>query len=202
MVLDLVRTVAPTVELLMLDEAKAHLRIEASDTDEDDLVTALIQAATDWLDGHSGLLGRALLSQTWKIRYDYAFPAWRIPIPLTPLLSITSVQYIDSTGALQTLSPTTYDVLDGPAAALQPAYGLAWPSPRSQTRAVTITFVAGYGVTAAAVPAPIVQAAKLLLGHLYAHREAVVGVDNRDSSAALPIGVADLIAPYRARSVA
>ena len=53
-----VRTVAPTSTPVSLDEAKIHCRVDH--TDEDDLITGLIAAATENLDGCGGILGRAL----------------------------------------------------------------------------------------------------------------------------------------------
>lgn len=201
--MDLVRTAEPEADVLELADVKMHLRVdEDDDAAQDDLIEALIAAATDYLDGYSGVLGRCLISQTWKLRFDYCFPSWRIPLPLAPLISVDAIEYVDAEGVTQTLSPSVYQVIDGPAAAVQPAYGQAWPAPRSQARAVTITFTAGYGATADKVPAPLRAAMKLLVAHLFEHREAVVGVDNRDSSAPLPLGVDALVAPYRARSIA
>lgn len=198
--LDLARTAAPTVSPLSLAEAKAHVKAEDFAGD-DDLLQALIDSAVAMLDGHSGLLGRALIEQSWVVYYDYAFPSWRIPIPLSPLISIESIKYCDSSGTLQTVDPAVYTVIDGPISAVEPAFNRAWPSPRSQIRAVQINFTAGYGDAASAVPAPIRAAMKLLVGHLYRNREAVVGVDNRDSSTEIPLGVAELIAPFKARTI-
>jgi hypothetical protein len=38
-----------------------------------------------------------------------------------------------------------------------------------------------------------------MVSHFYEYRDAVVGVDNRDSSVELPLGVEALISPYRVR---
>jgi uncharacterized phiE125 gp8 family phage protein len=197
--LDVALVEAPAVQPISLADAKAQVR--ASDfSDDDDLLQSLVDAAVSMLDGHAGILGRALISQQWVVYFDYAFPSWRVPLPLSPLISVDDVQFIDNNGVLQTVDPSVYVVIDGPVAALEPAFNKAWPSPRSQIRTVKITFTAGYGTDPADVPAPIRAAMKLLVGHLYYHREAVVGVENRDSSAPLPLGVDALIAPFRART--
>jgi uncharacterized phiE125 gp8 family phage protein len=198
--MDLVQVTPPGADILSLADAKLHLSVES--TDEDTLISGLIAAATAWLDGPTGVLGRCLINQAWRASYDYCFPSWRIPLPLAPLVSVTSITYVDAQGATQTVASVDYQVLDGPAGAVQPAYGKAWPSPRSQARACAITFTAGYGAAAAAVPAPLIVAAKLLVGHLYMNREAAVGIDQRGTPMPLPLGIADLIAPYRARAAA
>lgn len=57
----------PSLPVVSLDEAKAHLRV--SHDDEDDLIRGLIAAATAYLDGLDGVLGRALSPQTWRAVY-------------------------------------------------------------------------------------------------------------------------------------
>lgn len=59
-----VRVTPPAEPPVSLEEAKAHLRVDFGD---DDLyVAGLIEAATAHLDGWSGILGRALVTQTWR----------------------------------------------------------------------------------------------------------------------------------------
>jgi hypothetical protein len=54
-------------------------------------------------------------------------------------------------------------------------------------------------ISSAADDAPkgVIHAMKLLIAHWFAHREAVVGVENRDSSAPLPFGVEELVSSER-----
>lgn len=84
MLRSIVRTVAPTAPVVTLDEAKAHLRI--SHDDDDLLIQSLIDAATEYLDGLDGVLGRALSPQTYEAVFD-ASPAYRLP--LVPIVSST-----------------------------------------------------------------------------------------------------------------
>src|SRR5690606_31689457 len=58
-------------------------------SDEDTLIEGLIRAATEHLDGWTGLLGRCLVEQEW--RQDYDVVASCLPLPLGPVISITSV---------------------------------------------------------------------------------------------------------------
>jgi uncharacterized phiE125 gp8 family phage protein len=86
-------------------------------------------------------------------------------------LSVASVKYVDAAGTLQTLASDQYLVdASGDTARITPAYGLSWPSTRVQTGAVQVQYTAGYGSTAASVPAPIASWIKLALTDLYGQR--------------------------------
>jgi uncharacterized phiE125 gp8 family phage protein len=62
----------PMVDAVELDIAKARLRIDT--TADDEVVRSIIAAATAMMDGADGLLGRALMPQSWRL--DVAeFPA-------------------------------------------------------------------------------------------------------------------------------
>lgn len=145
--MSLKRTVAPTELPISLDEVKDHLRYTASDQDAP--LMAYIRAAVEQLDGAAGLLNRALVTQTWEWKFR-CFPAgdwFRVPLP--PLQSVSSIQYIDTNGDTQTLAASKYNVLDTDNPTRQGrvelAYGEVWPTLRDQENAVTVTFVAGYG---------------------------------------------------------
>lgn len=185
----------PAVEPVTLTEAKAHLRRD--DTADDTLIATLITAARQNLDGRDGWLGRALVTQTWDLTIDGAFPD-EIAVPLPPLQSVTSVTYVDTDGATQTLATDQYRVLtDRAPAMIVPAHGVTWPSTRDQKAAVTVRFVAGYG-DADDVPAPIKAAMLLHIGTMYRDRESVnIGNIVND----LPTYAA-LLAPYRVWSFA
>jgi len=184
---------APTAEPVSLTEAKAHLRVTGSD--EDTLITAMIAATRQNLDGRDGWLGRALMTQTWELRLD-RFPA-SITVPLPPLQTVDSVKYIDGDGAEQTLDPSLYQVVAGEPARIVPAYGQTWPSTRCQPDSVWVRFTAGYG-DADDVPAPIKAAILLNVGTLYRDRE-TVNIGN--IVAELPT-VSLLLSPFRVWSFA
>ena len=61
----LVMTAAPSVEPISLAEAKAHLRIDASD--EDALLTSLITAARMFVER---TLSLALVTESWSLYLD------------------------------------------------------------------------------------------------------------------------------------
>ena len=186
---------APASEPLTRTEAKLHLRVDSSFTDDDSLIDALITAARQHVESHTR---RALVTQTWDLFLD-AFPAGNeICVPLPTLQSVTSLKYTDSAGAVTTWSTSNYivDTAHAPGR-IVPAYGVYWPvfTP-SPSNPVAVRFVAGYGA-AAAVPEAIKAALELLIGHWYENREAVIGIANSTALAPVPLAVEALLAPYR-----
>lgn len=128
-------------------------------------------------------LHRYLVTQTLDAYFDsfpqYPNPAyakygtkWEILLP--PLQSVTSITYVDTTGATQTLASDQYlvDSKSQPAK-IAPAYGLYWPVARQQSNAVIVRFVAGYGA-AAAVPQCIKQWMLLRISSAYENRASLV----------------------------
>lgn len=201
----IVAPAAPPVSDLLL---WSHLNVALSGSPEaptnETLISAYREAAVAHLDGASGILGRALISQTWELRL-YDFPIcpdpihgdYRVSIPLPPLQSVSSITYIDTDGVTQTLATGKYTTVAGGSqkAAVVPAYGESWPSTRDMPDAVTITFVAGYGDTESDVPASIKSAILLMVGDLYDHRESQsVGYEVHENPA-----VNALLAPYEVR---
>lgn len=186
---------APTVEPITLAEAKAHLRVDIAD--ENDLVTSLIVAARQYCESHTH---RAFITQTWDLALD-DFPCdfASLELPKAPLVSVSSVTYVDTNGTPQTWSSANYSVYapSGPLAGpgkIIPAYQVSYPLVRDSENAVTIRFVAGYGA-ATSVPDQIKAAMKLLIGHWFANRESVVA--NAHLMAAVPQGVDALLWPFK-----
>ncbi|GCL61495.1 head-tail connector protein [Pseudaquabacterium pictum] len=160
----------PTTEPISLEEARLQCRITAGDTTEDALLNLYIQAAREAAEHE---LGRALLEQAWELTLD-AFPAGEISLGRGKALAITSVKYLDVAGALQTLDPGAY-TLDAATLPgwLLPAADTSWPATASVVNAVRIRFTAGYGATAASVPAAVRQWLLVTLAALYSQREAL-----------------------------
>ena len=165
-----VRTVAPATALVSLDEVKAHCRVDFDD--DDAMLGALTQAATDFLDGWTGILGRCLISQTWRIDvYDWVGD---IRMPFPDVQSVT-VKYFDADNAEQTVSSSLYELLEDHRGSFV-RFLDAFTEPAiydDRSDAIQITLVAGYGDNISDVPQAIRQAALLLIGHWYESREAV-----------------------------
>lgn len=158
----------PAVDPVSLEEAKKHCRVDWND--DDALIGLYIKAATAHCDGNRGVLGRAIVNQQWELYYD-AFPCGPMQIPLGPLVSVDSVEYVDATtGLYVTWAGTNYAVdLASFEGWISPVD--AWPTPRETMNAVRVTFTAGHG---ADVPADIKAMLLMLIGHWYQNREAVV----------------------------
>jgi len=177
---------SPSVEPLTVQEVRDHLCVDS--TDDDALISELISVARQYIEESTR---RPLITQSWTY-YSDCFSG---DIELKPnLQSVTTVKYIDTDGNQQTLSSENYSVdIASIIGTVYPAYSLAWPSARYTTNSIEIEFIAGYGL-AAAVPAPIKQAALLLIGHFYQNRESVmVGVNAIDT----PMAVDMLLGPYK-----
>jgi uncharacterized phiE125 gp8 family phage protein len=175
--MNLSRTSAPATEPVTLAEAKAHLGVTISD--DDARIQALITAAREWAESYTR---RSFISQTWAAKFD-AFPltdSIRLP---GPLLSITSVGYMDADGEARTF--TDYS-LDAAGERILLDYAADWPDTRDIENAVTITFIVGY----AAVPESIKAAIKLKVESLYDRPDAAYGM-------ALNSAIMPILSPYR-----
>jgi uncharacterized phiE125 gp8 family phage protein len=191
----------PTVEPLSVDEAIAHLR--ADGTEESAQIALWISAAREdaenvcrrafitqeWdlfldtfpLPSFIGILpGYVPMDQTqsaWdQIRnYSVRIRDGKIWIPFPVLQSVEFVKYRDETGAWVTLDPSQYIVdAAGEPGAITPAPGVFWPaSTYNAANSVQIRFKAGYGDTAASVPASIKAWMLMRVGALYENREEI-----------------------------
>jgi uncharacterized phiE125 gp8 family phage protein len=188
------RIVAPTLMPISLSEAKAHCRVDH--TDDDTIIGLYIQAAVDHTDAGTGLLGRAMINQTWELTHD-AFPCGPLKIELGPLQSVSSVQYIDPvTGLYVTWPGSNYQVdlasYEGWIAPID-----SWPTAKDAMNAVKIVFIAGYGDAAANVPANVRAAMLMLVGHWYQNRESVA----EPGAMNLPLTYHDLIGTVRKQGI-
>lgn len=164
-----VRTVAPAAYPVSLADIKRQCRVDHNDDDAD--LQDYLDTAIEQLDGYGGILGRALINQTWRLDISGFRDVMRLP--LEPLSSVTGITYYDGDNASQTLSTDVYGVYTdarGPYVALK--YGQSWPTTYARADAVSITFVAGYGAAASNVPARLKSAIKLHAADLYDGRAA------------------------------
>jgi len=166
------KIVTPAVATpVTLQEAKDHLRVDL--TIDDTLITTIINIATEYAEKR---LGRALITQTWDLYMDTFPNSETIPIPLSPLISITSVKYQDANNVEQTWAASNYDVdiISEPARVQQSDGGDGYPDTFNIVNAVVIRFVAGYGTASTDVPETIRGGIKLLISWFYENREGVL----------------------------
>lgn len=185
-----VESVARAAEPITATEAKTHSRVDTSA--DDAYIATLITSARQWVENWTN---RSLVNTTWVLRMP-DFPR-EIRIPRSPLSSITSITYIDTNGDSQTLSSAEYQVNTNAVVGLvKPVVDstVAWPSIRGgDYDSVVVTYVAGYGAAASAIPDPIKHAVKELVAHLYEHREPVIIGQTVNE---MPLAVENLLAPY------
>lgn len=163
------RTVAPLRMACELSDAKDQIAL--ADDSLDNYVMRLIEAATASAERYTG---RSLITQTWRLAID-AFPACEIRIPRPPLAAVSSIQYIDEAGALQTLSSSLYVATSSlEPASVEPVYGESWPSTRPEREAVLVIYTAGYGNTPSSVPRDIQHAILLMVAQWFTYREPTI----------------------------
>ncbi|MGE0363366.1 MAG: hypothetical protein AB7R67_21820 [Vicinamibacterales bacterium] len=167
-------TVPPTVEPITLDQAIHQTR--ATSARERSYLGFLIEAVRDRAELATQ---RQIMTATYRLLLDgWPCEGW-IDVPRPPLRTVTSIQYMDTAGVLQTLATSvyTYEAPAGPRCArgrITLQYGQSWPSVLPQAGAIVIEFTAGYGGTPDDVP-PLLRKAMLTdLASCYEHREDVI----------------------------
>lgn len=174
------RTTAPASEPITTAEAKEHLREDSSANDT--YIDTLIAAARQQCETFQR---RSYITQTWTMKLP-GFPTsfrpdnwfttgnndYSITLPYPPAATVTSITYLDSDNASQTLATSVYqlDTYSEPGRIYLKA-SQSWPGTYYIDEAVTIVYTAGYGA-AAAVPDTIKHAIKLMVGWMYEFREA------------------------------
>ena len=132
--------IPPTAEPISLVEAKLQCNVDADNTLDDTRVQLAIAAARDHAERWTG---RQLVAATFTAALNY-FPAC-VTLPYSPLISVDSIQYIDTGGALTTLAADQYQVdTFGEVWKIREAWSTSWPATRDEANAVRINFTAGY----------------------------------------------------------
>jgi uncharacterized phiE125 gp8 family phage protein len=161
----------PSVEPVTLDELKRHCRVFTDDDGEEAYLTSLGKAAREYLEVRTC---RSFVSQTIDAALDGFPESSSLPIKLLypPLQSVTSITYVDGSGATQTLAEGDYTVVSGTPGLVTPAYGESWPATSDRPGSVVVRFVAGYG-DAAAVPEAAKLCIRWLVGQWYEQRQPI-----------------------------
>lgn len=179
----------PASEPLSLFDAKTYLRVDHED--EDDLIAAMIAAARMQVEAQTR---RALITQQWRVVLDRWPSSGVIASPVSPLREVLAVRLRDPAGETQALDADIFIVNPASSPGMIAFDAGRVVHPAKPFAGIEIDIEAGYG-EAADVPAPLVQAIRLLLARAYEYRSS----EHKDD--AMPAGIAALLAPYRVVSL-
>lgn len=181
--------VAPLIEPVTLDEAKAHCRAE--DDSVDAMIGIYMKAARSRVET---FLRRSLIERT--LTYRLSCLSGPIRLRQGPVSEVVSVIYTARDGQDQTLPADQYKLVrDREPPAIVPRYGVVWPLTLDEPDVVAVDYVAGYGAAVEDIPEDIRVAILMVTGHFFENREDVVtGV----SAIEIPIASRDLLMPYAA----
>lgn len=119
----------PQSPAITLAEIKDCLRIRQTNTSRDADLERIADGAIAELDGPSGCLRRALVTQRWSYWLKQFSPVIKVPLP--PLQAAECIKYRDTDGAWQDLASSEYEVTGiggADRAEIRPAFGKSWPS--------------------------------------------------------------------------
>lgn len=183
----LFRTTEPATEPVAVADAKAQLRI--GHDSEDDLISGLIRAAREEVEGQTGV---AMIAQNWRLTLDRWPRFGRAALLRHPVTEILSVTVYGSEGEATLVDPNTYeaDLVSRPAR----LYFGARPETSRIMNGIEIDFAAGFGADADAVPEQLKRAILMLVAHWYEFR-ADFGAG--DQPVSIPPDFERLIAGYK-----
>ena len=179
-----IKIITPPAVALSLEQLRRHCKIDPPDAvnDADDDLTAALAAAQSHAQHYTGI---SIGSQTLELALD-EFPEAGIQLLQGPVTSITSVSYVDTAGATQTLSSGAYSLDDYATPQwLLPAAGTTWPATYAAANTVKVRYVAG----SATIDGAVAQALRLLVGLYFDNRNAA----DKGELAELPFGVKALL---------
>lgn len=179
----------PESEPLSLFEAKNYLRV-AHEAD-DALISSMIAAARIQVEARTR---RALITQTWRILLDRWPSSGVIASPVSPLREVIAARVRNRAGEAQEIDVDIFLANGASSPGLIAFDAGRVLHPEQSVAGIEIDIEAGYGA-ASDVPAPLIQAVRLLLARAYEYR----GENGRTEI--FPDGIAALIAPYRVVSL-
>lgn len=179
-------------EIITIDEAAEFMRAEFSESEES-LIESLITASRLMCEEY---LFRRIGVQTIELR-DKGFPVNNAPIVLpAPLISVTSIKYLDSNNEEQTLDEDDYIISDSAPGLVIPVN--SWPATSGAGDSLRVRFVTGYSdpgespMQSEALPTTIRTAMLMQIADMYENREAQV-----EKPLSANQTLVNLLAPYR-----
>ena len=140
-----------------VSDLKDHLNVAQADTSQDTKLESLILAAKERVERDIDRITINSSFSTYGPSFDDS-----VRLNIKPVTSVTSVQYVDSDGVLQSLD--SYRYLPS-AQLILPAIGEEFPAVyEGIPDAVIVSFTAGYGADSGCMPRLIQAAIKLCCG--------------------------------------
>lgn len=176
---------------LPLDAFKAHLRMGsgfADDAVQDEVLESYLQAAMAAIEAR---IGKMLFVRTVGWTFEEWAQSYAQPMPVAPVVAITSIELIDSEEIATLADPTTYLLRRDVHRPKIVAVGAALPTIPTLGK-VRVVFDAGFGSSWADVPADLGHAVFLLAAHYYENR-----TDTSGAGGLMPFGVMALLEPHR-----
>lgn len=164
------RVITAPSELLTVSDVADFMKIDYPD-DESSVIGSMITAARQWCEEY---LQRAIGVQTLELTLP-AFPKRTAILLRPPVISVTSINYTDTSGSNQTLSASEYLS----AITLEPGEIVpvsSWPDTYNTPDAVKVRYQAGYyaggsPATSIEIPKTIHTAILMQIADLYENRE-------------------------------
>lgn len=171
-------------EPVTLDEAKLHLRLDTDDSDSE--ISAFISAATDYAENfcQQPFTGNQdyPIGYKWVVLYD-GFSS-SIELPFSNVSSITTIEYLDSSGEFVSIDQSEY-TFDSERREIRPTQ--SWPT--GSNVKVSLIPDKDYGT-----PPSVKQAILMLVSDMYENRSAQSIMQIYENRAAHA-----LLMPYRVR---
>ena len=165
-----------------LGDIKLHCQIETGDDDK--LLEDYIKSVCDYLDGESGVLGRAYIDQT--VRQDYSGFQRKLMLPYGPARELVSVTYYDANN--QQKAYEGVNLYNGYSGAFVDLGDANLPETYIRPDAVSVTYKAGFA-TVGELPERYKQIVRLIVAGWDRYRPQIVEGGNSE----LPFGASELI---------
>lgn len=169
----------PAAEPVSVAELKAHLRVTHSA--DDAYLGELATAAREYTEQQ---MGRALAEQTREYTADTFPSSGVLRLGFAPVVSISSVKYLDELGAEQTLASSVYTVdTQSEPGALVLAVDQDWPETAGLPASVRVRYVCGV------TPRPLLKQAILFIAAHWYEQRLPVSISNITNDIPHSLGV-------------
>lgn len=176
---------------LPIADLRAHLRLGtgfSDDTVQEPVLEPALRAAVAAIEARTG---KVLFERGFR----WSLPAWRSParqaLPVAPVAAVTSLNTVTRTGDVTAVDLDTVALeQDDHRPVLHAVRGCLPAIPLHGV--AEVTFLAGYALTWAQMPAALAQAVLLLAAHFYETRH-----DDGHHDGNMPFAVAGLISRFR-----